>query len=110
MTVNNVYNFMLSPYHLAQGRRVVPFSIMNRDESGYVKEFDKWNEKKKQIVYEKNRPGYKEGDVWWIHLGLNVGYEMDGKGIRYERPVVVLKKYNEYSFLAVPLSTRKSNN
>ncbi|HET9583286.1 MAG TPA: type II toxin-antitoxin system PemK/MazF family toxin, partial [Bradyrhizobium sp.] len=48
---------------------------------------------------------FHEGDIWWIHLGVNVGYEIDGKQREFSRPVVVLRKYNQYSFLALPLTT-----
>ena len=36
---------------------------------------------------------------------VNVGYEIDGKDRNFARPVIVLKKYNQYSFLALPLTT-----
>ena len=41
----------------------------------------------------------------YVRLGVNVGYEIDGKQKQFARPVIVLKKYNQYSFLALPLST-----
>ena len=74
------------------------------------KDFDGWNERKKKINEITNRQFFKEGEVWWVHLGLNIGYEIDGKGTEYERPVVVIKKYNQYSFLALPLSTVNKSN
>ena len=43
-----------------------------------------------------------------MHLGVNVGYEIDGKQRDFSRPVVVLRKYNQYSFLALPLTTTTS--
>jgi mRNA interferase MazF len=43
----------------------------------------------------------------WVHLGVNVGYEIDGKQREFSRPVVVLRKYNQYSFLALPLTTNE---
>lgn len=71
------------------------------------KDFDSWNEKKKEI--NKKTPNeilfFKEGEIWWIHFGVNVGFEMDGKGEGAMRPVLILKKYNHFSFLAIPLST-----
>ena len=35
----------------------------------------------------------------------HVGYEIDGKDRDLSRPVVVLRKYTQYSFLALPLTT-----
>ena len=43
-------------------------------------------------------------------LGINVGYEIDGKHGQFARPVIVLKKYNQYSFLALPLTTAVRSN
>ena len=40
----------------------------------------------------------------------NIGYEIDGKSREFTRPVIVLKKYNQYSFLAAPLTTTQKPN
>lgn len=72
-----------------------------------LKDFDKWNNKKKELdikVIEKTL-FFREGEVWWVHFGLNIGFEMNGKGEEFTRPALILKKYNQFSFLAVPLST-----
>ena len=45
-----------------------------------------------------------------MRLGKNVGYELDGKSREFTRPVIVLKKYNQYSFLALPLTTAQKPN
>jgi mRNA interferase MazF len=45
-----------------------------------------------------------------VHLGVNVGYEIDGKSTDFSRPVIVLRKYNRYSFLALPLTTNSKPN
>lgn len=74
------------------------------------KEFDRWNEKKKWVHDKTNIPYFKDGEVWWIYLGVNVGIETDGKGEEFVRPVLILKKYNHYSFLAIPLSTSNTIN
>jgi mRNA interferase MazF len=71
------------------------------------KDFDRWNKLKKAInaADEATRVYFHEGDIWWARLGVNVGYEIDGKQRQFARPVIVLKKYNRYSFLALPLTT-----
>ena len=76
------------------------------------KDFDRWNKLKKAINAsdESDRVYFHEGDVWWVHLGVNVGYEIDGKQREFSRPVVVLRKYNQYSFLALPLTTNAKPN
>jgi mRNA interferase MazF len=71
------------------------------------KDFDRWNKLKKAInaADEIERVYFHEGDIWWARLGVNVGFEIDGKHRQFARPVIVLKKYNQYSFLALPLTT-----
>lgn len=71
------------------------------------KDFDKWNKAKKSIHAKEERLFFREGEIWWVNLGINIGFEIDGKGEEYTRPVIVVKKYNQYSFLALPLSTSK---
>lgn len=46
----------------------------------YQKDFDSWNQKKK-IVNNKEHlsPLFKERDIWWLSIGINVGFEEDGK-------------------------------
>jgi len=51
---------------------------------------------------------FKEREVWWCSIGLSVGFEENGKGELFRRPVLVLKRYGPRIFLGIPLSrTRK---
>lgn len=77
----------------------------------YIKEFDKWIDKKKEL-HNKHvvPPLFKECDIWWASTGINVGYEEDGKHEKFIRPVLVLKKFNRELFLGVPMSTKLKNN
>lgn len=68
------------------------------------KDFDTWNKKKKQIDGVKTRLFFGEREVWFLSVGVNVGYEMDGKGEESLRPVVVIKKFNNESFWGLPLT------
>ncbi len=73
-------------------------------------EFDAWNIQKKHIQTEKAPLYFKESEIWWCRLGLNVGDEQDGKGENFSRPILVLRKFNPYVFWAIPLSTKIKNN
>lgn len=75
-----------------------------------AKDFDRWNHEKKRLNGSEGRLYFREGEVWWVALGVNVGFEMDGKRSDFSRPVLVLKKYNQYSFLALPLTTNAREN
>lgn len=74
------------------------------------KDFDRWNEKKKKIDAKQDQLFFKQGEAWWVSFGCNIGYEMDGKGAEYARPILIIKKYNQFSFLAIPLSTARKTN
>ncbi len=74
------------------------------------KDFDVWNNLKKQIDCKQGILYFKEGEIWWIHAGLNIGFEINGKGKEFMRPILIVRKYNKYSFLAIPLSTSKITN
>lgn len=71
------------------------------------KDFDKWNQKKKQIQLESFPPFCHSREVWWCSLGVNVGFEQDGTGERFDRPVVVIRGFNEHVFFGVALTGRK---
>ena len=72
----------------------------------HTKDFDPWNKQKKLLNQIKISPFFKERQVWFCSLGVNIGDEEDGKGIQHERPVLVAKKFNNSIFLALPLSTK----
>lgn len=72
--------------------------------------FDKWNTRKQEIDHFVVPPLFNEGEVWHCHMGINVGFETDGKEISFLRPVFILKKFNKHTFWAVPLThTGKSS-
>lgn len=51
-------------------------------------------------------PPFNEGEIWWCYIGENVGTEISGKGIKFSRPVLVLRKLDGISFLGVPLLSK----
>ena len=73
------------------------------------KEFNKWMTLKDSIHNFKSRPaGYKTRDIWWTSIGTNVGFEEDGKGKFYNRPVIILRGFSKELFLGIPLSHTKN--
>jgi mRNA interferase MazF len=73
------------------------------------RDFNRWNEQKKIIARNaKSRsPFPKEQEVWMCVVGKNIGYEQDGSGLSFSRPVIVVKKFNNKMFWVVPLSTKQ---
>jgi len=63
------------------------------------------NEKYKINIRNVDDIYFKEKEVWFCRVGLNVGYEEDGKGKNFLRPVLVVKKIGKNIFIGVPLTT-----
>ena len=68
------------------------------------KDFQKWHGKKSHIDQIEHRPFFHEGEMWWCTLGINVGFEQNGHGDDFLRPVIVFRKFNNEVFWAIPLT------
>jgi len=75
------------------------------------KEFDIWNSLKKKIqIHDKDVNFFpKEGEVWMSAVGKNIGYEQNGSGDNFSRPILIIKKFNNHMFWGVPLSSKQKN-
>ena len=71
------------------------------------KDFDTWNIKKKGINATERNLLFKEGEIWWCSLGVNIGVEVYGKGGEYRRPVVIFKKLSHNSCIVMPTTTKE---
>lgn len=70
------------------------------------KDFQTWHKDKSDMHEEKERPHFHEREIWFTSLGVNIGFEEDGKGRRFLRPVLVFKKFNNESFWGIPITKR----
>ena len=68
------------------------------------KNFDGWNDKKKDLERTQGPVFYHAREVWWCSLGINIGFEQDGTGENFDRPVVILKGFNSNVFFGVALT------
>ena len=75
-----------------------------------MKNFDNWNSIKKDVEFNRQRKNYHAGDIWWIRMGINIGFEQDGKHENFERPALIIKGFNKEVCLIVPLTTRYKKN
>jgi mRNA interferase MazF len=71
---------------------------------GMEKDFDSWNAKKSDLNNRQDIPFFHEREIWFCHVGVNIGVEVDGVGINFLRPVVIIKKINNTAFIAIPLT------
>lgn len=71
------------------------------------KDFDRWNDKKKVLHGKSEAPFYHEREIWWCALGVNIGFEQDGTGENFDRPVVIIRGFNKEVCFAVALVGKK---
>ncbi len=75
-----------------------------------MKNFETWNtEKTKLENFGHDTLSFHEREIWWCSIGLNLGDEQDGKNELFERPVLVLKKFNNKLAWVLPMSTKQKN-
>lgn len=71
------------------------------------KDFNSWNLEKQNL--ESAGPNdviFHKGEIWWCSIGVNIGSEQDGKNKLYERPVLVLRKFNNRMAWVLPMTTK----
>ena len=74
-----------------------------------MKKHNEWNEIKKSLDTKECKINFKERDIYWGSIGENIGFEQNGKGQDFSRPILVVKKLNKQLFFGVPLSTTLRN-
>ena len=73
------------------------------------KDFAGWHLLKAELEQGK-RPLFEERQVWWTSIGVNVGDEEDRKNERFNRPVIILRKFNRNLFVGAPITTQTKRN
>lgn len=74
------------------------------------KDFDKWNNKKKNLDEKSKFVDFYEREIWIGDIGLNIGSEQNGIGDNFERPILIYKKLSRTTFFGIPLTTKKKDN
>lgn len=69
--------------------------------------FVEWTKLKLRLHLSGDEPVYfREKEIWWASLGANIGYEQDGKNDKFERPVLILKKFNKDILWVLPITSK----
>ena len=71
-----------------------------------MNEYDVWNKAKQFINRSVNFPDVREREVRWCSIGQNIGYEINGKGSTFTRPVLIIKKLSRSTLLIAPMTTK----
>lgn len=74
------------------------------------KNFDEWSIFKKDLNNTHKTPTFTQREIWWCSIGVNIGHEEDGKNKFFNRPVLIIRKFNNHIFLGVPLTTKIKEN
>jgi len=48
---------------------------------------------------------FDEREIWWAHLGQNVGSEQNGANEKFDRPVLIIKKFSKDILWILPMTT-----
>ena len=73
----------------------------------FQNEYDKWNDLKQKLNSKKRQINIKEGFIFLMAVGKNIGVESYGKGNFFVRPVLVYKKLGKDYFLGIPLTSKE---
>lgn len=71
-----------------------------------MKDYEIWTPVKIEVNNKELSPkGFKEREIWICNIGDNIGFEEDGKGKDFTRPILILKVFNRRFCYVLPLST-----
>ncbi|MDQ7044284.1 MAG: type II toxin-antitoxin system PemK/MazF family toxin [Sulfurimonas sp.] len=71
-----------------------------------MQKYDEWTKVKRKIDSKEKLITYKERDIFWANIGENIGFEQNGKGSDFMRPILVFRKFTNKMFFGIPLSTQ----
>ena len=71
-----------------------------------LEQFVSWAKLKIRIHLTEQKLFFKEREIWWASVGMNIGYEQNGKNETFERPILVLKKFNHEIMWAMPMTSQ----
>jgi mRNA-degrading endonuclease toxin of MazEF toxin-antitoxin module len=75
-----------------------------------MNKFDEWNKIKKRTENINGKRNFKEREIFNAKVGRNIGYEQNGVGNQFVRPILIFKKFNSNLFYGIPLSTTDKRN
>jgi hypothetical protein len=81
--------------------------LLSAEELG---QYDAWNGLKKDLQAYDDFPFFpQEAEVWMAFVGKNLGFEQNGSGDNFARPVLIIKRFNNRMFWCVSLSTKQKD-
>lgn len=80
---------------------------MSHDKKKSKKDYKRWHDKKCFINEKEKWVFFHEREIWFCHIGENIGFEQDGRGDDFLRPIIILKKFNNDILWCIPLTNVK---
>jgi len=71
-----------------------------------AEKFVSWTKLKIKIHFSEKNFVVKERQIWWASIGQNVGIEQNGKNCNFERPILILRRFNDEQFWALPITSK----
>ena len=79
---------------------------MNDKTENILQQFVAWKKLKAKLhILKPKKLYFKSRELWWANIGLNIGFEVKGKGENFSRPIVILKSLSPDTCLIIPLTT-----
>jgi mRNA interferase MazF len=73
----------------------------------FTKDFAAWNQVKQRIDGLSGVPGFNAREIWWCSIGTNIGSEICGKGDKFSRPILILKRTSPTMFIGIPATSKQ---
>ncbi len=73
---------------------------------GFTKDFAAWNLVKQRLDRLPGVPGFNAREIWWCCIGTNIGNEICGKGGKFSRPLLILKRTGPTTFIGIPATSK----
>ena len=73
-----------------------------------LEDFINWTKLKVRIhIAEAKKDFYfKPREIWYASLGVNIGFETDGKNDKFERPILIIRVFSNDVLWVLPLTSR----
>jgi mRNA interferase MazF len=76
----------------------------------FIKNFVDWFKLKPELDQKYQHAFINEGEIWWCSVGENIGVEISGKDNLFLRPILILQKFSQSTFMAIPTTSKKPKN
>ena len=79
---------------------------MKEENKNILRTFIDWAKLKVKIHFSADKEIYpKPREIWVVSIDQNIGVEINGKNNDFARPVLIVKVFNRFGVLVVPISS-----